>query len=233
MFHQFSSSYSHVPLTLPSGDTARPGKILCIGRNYGAHVREMDDVADLPTEPVVFLKPSTALIPSGGTVILPSQSTEVHHELELVVVIGEGGRHIPETEALNHVAAYALGLDLTARDLQAKAKADKGPWSIAKGFDTFAPLGRLTPASEITDPQALTIELKVNGEVQQHGKTAQMIFPVAGLVSYLSSVFTLEQGDLIYTGTPEGVGPIHDGDVLEATGTGLKALLVNVVAEST
>lgn len=232
MFHQFSSSYSHVPLTLPSGYTVRPGKILCIGRNYGAHVREMGDVADLPTEPVVFLKPSTALIPSGGTVILPSQSNEVHHELELVVVIGEGGRHIPETEALNHVVAYALGLDLTARDLQAKAKADKGPWSIAKGFDTFAPLGPLTPASEITDPQSLTIELKVNGEVRQHGKTAQMIFPVAGLVSYLSSVFTLEKGDLIYTGTPEGVGPIRDGDMLEAIGVRLKPLRVNVIAES-
>ena len=219
-------------LNLPSGHTVRPGKILCIGRNYAAHLREMGDVADLPVEPVVFLKPSTALIPSGGTVILPSQSNEVHHELELVVVIGEGGRHIPETEALNHVAGYALGLDVTARDLQAISKANEGPWSIAKGFDTFAPLGPLTPASNISDPQSLTIELKVNGEVRQHGSTAHMIFPVARLVSFLSSVFTLEKGDLIYTGTPEGVGPIKDGDVLEATGTGLGPLRVNVVAES-
>ena len=220
-------------ITLPSGESVRPGKILCIGRNYAAHVREMGDVADLPTEPVVFLKPSTALIPDGGTIVLPRRSDDVHHELELVVVIGEGGKHIAELDALDHVAAYALGLDLTARDLQAKAKANKGPWSIAKGFDTFAPLGPLTPASEITDPQSLTIELKVNGEVRQHGTTADMIFPVAELISYVSSVFTLEKGDLIYTGTPEGVGPIHDGDVLEATGTGLKPLRVNVALEST
>ena len=219
-------------ITLPSGESVRPGKILCIGRNYAAHVREMGDVADLPAEPVVFLKPSTALIPDGGTVVLPRQSNDVHHELELVVVLGEGGRHIAESEALNHVAAYALGLDLTARDLQAKAKANTGPWSIAKGFDTFAPLGPLTPASEITDPQAATIELKVNGEIRQHGSTAHMIFPVAKLISYLSSIFTLEPGDLIYTGTPEGVGPIRDGDVLEATGEGLKPLRVNVIAES-
>ena len=218
-------------LTLPSGESILPGKLLCIGRNYAAHVREMGDVADLPTEPVVFLKPSTALIPSAGTVVLPHQSNDVHHELELVAVIGEGGRHIAESEALNHVAAYALGLDLTARDLQAKSKANKGPWSIAKGFDTFAPLGPLTAASEITDPQSLTIELKVNGEARQHGSTAHMIFPVARLISFLSSVFTLEKGDLIYTGTPEGVGPIRDGDVLEATGAGLKPLCVDVVAE--
>jgi 2-keto-4-pentenoate hydratase/2-oxohepta-3-ene-1,7-dioic acid hydratase in catechol pathway len=218
-------------VTLPSGEAVRPGKLLCIGRNYAAHVREMGDVADLPAAPVVFLKPSTALVPSGGTVVLPRQSADVHHELELVAVIGARGRHIAEADALRHVAAYALGLDLTARDLQAQAKASKGPWSVAKGFDTFAPLGPLTPASEIADPQALTIELRVNGDVRQHGTTAHMIFPIARLVSYLSSVFTLEPGDLIYTGTPEGVGPIRDGDRLEAMGTGLKPLTVTARAE--
>ena len=218
-------------LTLPSGESVRPGKLLCIGRNYAAHVREMGDVADLPTEPIVFLKPSSALLPSGGTVVLPRQSEDVHHELELVAVIGMGGRHIAEADALNHVAAYALGLDLTARDLQAKAKANKGPWSIAKGFDTFAPLGPLTPASAIADPQALTIALTINGEVRQQGTTDHMIFPVARLVSFLSGVFTLEPGDLIYTGTPEGVGPLAGGDRLEATGTGLEPLTVSVRRE--
>ncbi len=218
-------------ISLPSGEVIRPGKILCIGRNYAEHVREMGDVADLPTEPVVFLKPSTALVFGGGTVVLPRQSTDIHHELEVVVVIGEGGRHVSEADALNHVAAYALGLDLTARDLQAKSKANKGPWSIAKGFDTFAPLGPLTAPSEIADPQNLTIELKVNGDVRQRGTTDHMIFPVTKLISYLSSVFTLETGDLIYTGTPEGVGPIHDGDVLEATGTGMQPLKVTVWRE--
>src|SRR5690606_41917506 len=165
-------------LTLPSGERVRPGKLLCIGRNYAAHVREMGDVADLPTEPVVFLKPSTALVADGGRVVLPRQSADVQHELELVAVIGEGGRHVAEADALGHVAAYALGLDLTARDLQARAKASKGPWSVAKGFDTFAPLGPLTPASEIADPQTLTIRLAVNGETRQEGTTDRMIFPV-------------------------------------------------------
>ncbi len=163
--------------------------------------------------------------------MLPSQSEDVHHELELVVVIGDGGRHILEAEVMNHVAGFALGLDLTARDIQARSKANKGPWSIAKGFDTFAPLGPITPASEIVDPQSLTIQLNVNGEVRQKGTTDHMIFPVAKLISFLSSVFTLETGDLIYTGTPEGVGPIHEGDMLEATGTGLQPLRVTVAAE--
>ena len=214
-------------LTVPGfPEPVRPGKLLCIGRNYAEHVREMGDVADLPTEPVVFLKPSTALIPSGGTIVLPRQSADVHHELEVVAVIGTSGRHIAEADALGHVAAYALGLDLTARDLQARAKAAKGPWSVAKGFDTFAPLGPLTPAAEIGDPQTLEIELAINGAVRQRGTTAHMIFSVARIVSYLSSVFTLEPGDLLFAGTPEGVGPVHDGDRLEATGAGLHPLVV-------
>lgn len=220
-----------VILTLPDGTAVRPGKLLCIGRNYAAHVREMGDVADLPAEPVVFLKPATALVATGGTVVLPRQSADVHHEVEFVVVMGKGGKHIAESRALGHVAAYALGLDLTARDLQAKAKAEKGPWSVAKGFDTFAPLGPLTPAEQVPDPQALTIALRVNDELRQEDTTDHMIFPVARLIAYLSSVFTLEPGDLLYTGTPEGVGPVRPGDRLEATGTGLAPLVVSAVAE--
>ena len=205
-------------LTLPDGRAVRPGKILCIGRNYAEHVREMGDVAAPPAEPVVFLKPSTALLADGGTVVLPRQSQDVHHELELVAVVGTAGRHIAEGDALAHVGGYALGLDLTARDLQAAAKAAKGPWSIAKGFDTFAPLGPLFPADALGDPQAVTVELAVNGETRQAGTTADMLFPLARLVAFLSTVFTLEPGDLIFTGTPAGVGPVRDGDVLTATG---------------
>ena len=216
-------------LSLPDGREVRPGKILCIGRNYAAHVAEMGDVSE--AEPVVFLKPSTALVASEGEVVLPRQSDDVHHELELVAVIGTGGRHIAEAEALGHVAAYALGLDLTARDLQAQAKAQKGPWSIAKGFDTFAPLGPLTPADQIPDPQALEIALAIDGETRQRGTTDHMVFSVARIVSFLSSVFTLEPGDLVYTGTPEGVGPVHDGQRLEATGSGLEPLVVTVRRE--
>ena len=183
-------------------------------------------------EPVVFLKPSTALIADGSEIVLPRQSHDVHHELELVAVIGMGGRHIAEADALSHIAAYALGLDLTARDLQAEAKATKGPWSIAKGFDTFAPLGPLLPASAISDPQAVRITLSVNGETRQDGTTADMLTPVARLVAFVSSVFTLEPGDLLYTGTPAGVGPVRAGDRLVATGShGLPTLTVTARAE--
>ena len=213
-------------LTLPDGRTVRPGKVLCIGRNYAAHVAEMGDVSD--AVPVAFLKPTTALVASGGEVVLPRQSQDVHHELELVAVVGAGGKDVAEADALGHVAAYALGLDLTARDVQAEAKANKGPWSVAKGFDTFAPLGPLAAAADVGDPQALEIALAVNGETRQRGTTDHMVFSVARIVAYLSSVFTLEPGDLIYTGTPEGVGPIADGDRLEATGTNLPPLTVTV-----
>jgi 2-keto-4-pentenoate hydratase/2-oxohepta-3-ene-1,7-dioic acid hydratase in catechol pathway len=219
-------------ITLPDGRTLHPGKVLCIGRNYAAHVKEMGDVEAPPAEPVVFLKPSTALVATGGEVVLPRQSADVHHELELVAVIGTGGRHIAEADALAHVAAYALGLDLTARDLQAQSKASKGPWSIAKGFDTFAPLGPLAPADAVGDPQAVEIALTINGEERQRGTTDRMLFSVARIVSFLSSVFTLEPGDLVYTGTPEGVGPVRDGDVLVCTGTGLPPLTVTARAEA-
>lgn len=219
-------------ITLPDGPTLRPGKILCIGRNYAEHVREMGDVADLPEEPVVFLKPSTALVGSGEAVVIPGLSREVHHEVEIVLVIGTRGRHIPEQQAMAHVAAYALGLDMTARDLQARAKAAKGPWAVAKGFDTFAPLGPLTPARRVRQPEAIELELRVNGALRQRGTTRDLIFPFAYLVHYLSQIFTLEPGDLIYTGTPEGVGPVAPGDVLEASATGLEPLTVTVRAET-
>ena len=217
-------------LTLPDGREVRPGKILCIGRNYADHVREMGDVQGLPSEPVVFLKPPSALVADGGTIELPRQSQDVHHEVELVAVIGTGGKDIAEADALDHVAGYALGLDLTARDLQRKAKDAGKPWSVAKGFDTFAPLGPIAAADDLGDVQALGIELKVNGEVRQAGNTGQMLFPIARLVALLSEVFTLEPGDLIYTGTPEGVGPVRDGDVLEATGDGLPPLTMTARA---
>lgn len=216
-------------LTLPDGRDLRPGKVLCIGRNYVAHVIEMGGREG--DEPVVFLKPSTALVEDGGTLVLPRQSAEIHHEVELVAVIGTGGKDIAEADALGHVAAYALGLDMTARDLQAEAKKGGKPWSVAKGFDTFAPLGPLVDAAEVPDPQAIDITLTIDGAVRQHGSTALMAFSVARIVAYLSSVFTLEPGDLIYTGTPEGVGPVHDGETLVATGTGLPTLTVTARRE--
>jgi len=214
-------------ITLPQhSDPLHVGKLLCIGRNYADHAAEMK--SDVPDEPMVFLKPASALIRAGGTVQLRPQSQEVHHEVELVAVIGKEGKNIPEDEALDHVAAYAVGLDMTARDLQAKAKERRHPWSVAKGFDTFAPLGPLTPAAEIEDPQDLTIRLSVNGNVRQEASTERLIFPVRTLVHYCSQIFTLTPGDLLYTGTPSGVGPVEDGDELEATATGIDPLRVSV-----
>lgn len=214
-------------ITLPaSGRSVSTGKLLCIGRNYADHAAELD--RDLPDDPMVFLKPATAVIRSGSPVQLPPQSQNVHHEIELVVVIGTEGRHIPEQKALEHVAAYAVGLDITARDLQEQAREKRHPWSVAKGFDTFAPLGPLTPADEVDDPQDLSLRLHLNGEKQQAASTRDMIFPVAELVHYCSQIFTLEPGDLLYTGTPSGVGPIHDGDVLEAQADGCEPLRVPV-----
>ena len=208
-----------------SGPT-KPGKLLCIGRNYAAHAAEMKSA--VPSKPMVFLKPSTALIPSGGSIIIPDASKDVHHEVELVVAIGADGRNIAPEDALGHVAAYAVGLDMTARDIQAAAKEKGHPWSVAKGFDTFAPIGVFVPASSISDPQALDIKLEINGIVRQEGNTSDMIFPIADLIAYCSTIFSLEAGDLIYTGTPEGVGPVAVGDSLVATLEGCPPLTVSV-----
>jgi 2-keto-4-pentenoate hydratase/2-oxohepta-3-ene-1,7-dioic acid hydratase in catechol pathway len=214
-------------ITLPdSRRSLSVGKLLCIGRNYAEHADEMK--SDVPDKPMVFLKPASAIIRSGDTVRLPPQSQDVHHEVELVAVIGTGGRDIPEADALDHVAAYGVGLDVTARDLQAEAKENRHPWSVAKGFDTFAPLGPLASADTVGDPQALTLRLQVNGETRQAASTHHMIFPVAELVHYCSQIFTLDPGDLLYTGTPSGVGPIEAGDELEATATGCEPLRVQV-----
>ncbi|PSQ83370.1 MAG: isomerase/hydrolase [Bacteroidetes bacterium QH_2_63_10] len=206
------------------------GKLLCIGRNYADHAAEME--REVPDEPMVFLKPASALIRTEGTVRLPPQSREVHHEVELVAVLGKKGKHIPRTDALDHVAAYAVGVDMTARDLQTKAKEKRHPWSVAKGFDTFAPLGPLTPTAAIEDPQDLIIRLSVNGKIRQEASTERLIFPVQELVHYCSQIFTLMPGDLLYTGTPSGVGPVEDGDELEASATGIDSLRVAVSRSS-
>ena len=214
-------------ITLPTTGASLPiGKLLCIGRNYADHAAEME--RDVPDEPMVFLKPATAVVRSGGTVRLPPQSQNVHHEIELVAVIGTEGRNLSAATALDHVAGYAVGLDMTARDLQDEAKAQRHPWSVAKGFDTFAPLGPLVSAEAVGDPQALTLRLRRNGVTQQEASTEDMIFSVAELVAYCSQIFTLTPGDLLYTGTPSGVGPVDDGDTLEATATGIEPLTVSV-----
>ena len=196
-----------------------PRKIICIGLNYADHARETG--AAIPEEPVVFNKFPTTLRAHGQEIVLPAVSDKVDYEAELVAVIGEGGRDIPREAALAHVAGYTCGHDVSARDWQ-KGKPG-GQWLLGKTFDTFAPLGpELVTADEIDDPGNLTIQLRLNGEVMQDSNTKHFIFPVDYLVSYLSRVCTLEPGDLIFTGTPPGVGVARNpprflsaGDIVE------------------
>ena len=213
-------------IELPSGSRVRPGKLVCVGRNYALHAAEMK--SEVPQQPILFLKPSTALVRSGANIVIPKMSGEVHHEVELVLVIGKRVRSVPESEAMSCVEGYALGLDVTARDLQAEAKKGGKPWAVAKGFDTFAPLGDIVAAERIADLNDLDIRLTRNGDVVQSGNTGDMIFSPAYLIHYISQIFTLEPGDLIFTGTPEGIGPVKAGDVLEATADGLPTLAVRV-----
>jgi 2-keto-4-pentenoate hydratase/2-oxohepta-3-ene-1,7-dioic acid hydratase in catechol pathway len=209
-----------------SGERIRPGKLVCVGRNYAKHAEEMK--SEVLPEPMLFLKPSTALVASGGTVVIPPMTKDVHHEVELVVAIGRKASRVNLDDATTCIGGYAVGLDMTARDLQAEAKKGGRPWSVAKGFDTFAPIGEFVAPEDVPDPSALAIELRLNDRIVQSGSTKDMIFSPTFLVHYASHIFTLERGDLIYTGTPEGVGPVSDGDVLVATVAGLPRLTVSV-----
>ncbi|MCS7083195.1 MAG: fumarylacetoacetate hydrolase family protein [Bacteroidetes bacterium] len=201
------------------------GTIFCIGRNYAEHAREMR--AEVPEAPIVFLKPVTALC-TDGQVWYPPQTQELHHEVELVVLLGRSGQDIPEQEALAYVAGYGVGIDFTARDLQEKAKRKGHPWALAKGFDSFAPVSRFVRAERVPDPHALRLQLWVNGELRQSGYTGDMLYSIPRLIAYLSSIFTLQAGDLLFTGTPAGVGPVRPGDELWAVLEGLAELRVQV-----
>ena len=198
-----------------AGRRVRPGKILCVVRNYAAHARESG--AAVPQTPVFFLKPITALIPSGGTVLLPPESARVEVECELAVVLSGGGRDIPPTEAVGHILGYAVFFDITARDLQAKAKQEGLPWTTAKGFDTFAPISDVARASRVPEPMSLGITLTGNGEVWQDGTTRDMVHRIPDLVHHASRVMSLEKGDVLATGTPAGVHVIQPGDMLVGT----------------
>ena len=207
-----------------TGDRLRVGKILAVGRNYAAHNREMG--TDERTPPVLFLKPPSAIVHDGGTVVLPRDLGAVHHEVELVAVIGTSGRAIEPAAALDHVLGFSVGIDLTLRDLQNEAKSRGEPWDLAKGFDGAAPLSTVVPRERAGDPAALSLTLDVNGEVRQDGSTAQMLHGVAELVAFASRLITLERGDLLFTGTPEGVGPVVPGDVVRARLSDLASVTV-------
>ena len=196
------------------GERIPVGKILAVGRNYADHVAEMN--APRGGGPVLFLKPPSALLHDGGTVALPRGGGAVHHEVELVVVIGRRGRAIAMERAVEHVLGYAVGLDLTLRDVQSEAKRRGEPWSVAKGFDGSAPISAVVPREGVGDGSGLELTLSVNGERVQRGNTSDMLHPVAELIALASRWLTLERGDLIFTGTPAGVGPVAAGDRLEA-----------------
>jgi len=209
-----------------TGELLQVGKIMAIGRNYAAHVAEMGAPRGGP--PIVFLKPATALIHDGDRIRLPEGAGEVHHEVELVAVIGRSCKGISAEDALDHVLGYAVGLDMTLREVQGRAKKRGEPWSLSKGFDGSAPISSVVRREEIGDGSGLAIRLEINGEVRQEGDTSLMLRSVAELVSYASTWITLERGDLIYTGTPEGVGAVHPGDRLEATIDRIGRLRVSV-----
>jgi 5-carboxymethyl-2-hydroxymuconate isomerase len=206
---------SHPHFTFTDGSTLEAGTIFGIGKNYAAHAREMG--GEVPASPMVFLKPPAALLADGGTVVCPAFSTNLHYEVEMVVVIGEDCADVPASKAASVIAGYGLGIDMTLRDVQAAAKQDGSPWAVAKGFRTSAPISRIIPASLFSSIPDFTLDLAVNGTTRQQSSTTYMERSVAVLVEYLSAVFTLRKGDCIYTGTPEGVGRVVAGDVVTAT----------------
>jgi len=198
----------------------RPSKILCVGRNYAAHAKELGN--EVPKEPLLFLKPPSAIVGPEGAVILPPESERVEHEAELGVVVGKRAHRVAPADALSYVFGYTIVCDVTARDLQRKDV----QFTRAKGFDTFCPVGPWIETD--LDPRDVEVACVVSGAPRQKGRTSQMVFDVATLVSAMSHVMTLEPGDLLVTGTPEGVGPLVDGDTLVVTIEGIGALELRV-----
>ncbi|HBX66230.1 MAG: isomerase/hydrolase [Balneola sp.] len=201
--------------------------IYCIGRNYAQHAKEMGSA--IPKVPLVFLKPLGTICHNDATISIPPHSNDVHYEAEIVIAISKEGKNISHGSAMDHVGGYGVGIDFTARDIQSISKKQGQPWTIAKGFDNFAPISSFVPFSEINNPDDLDIKLFQNGFVKQHGNSSEMIFPVPNLINFLSGIFTLYPGDLIFTGTPEGVGPVASGDKLEVLlDNGITTLTVNI-----
>ncbi len=190
----------------------RCGKLVCIGQNYREHAKELD--LPVPTEPVIFLKPSSALIGNGDTILVPDVG-RVDHEVELALIIGRKAKNVRADEAYHHIGCLAVFNDVTARDVQFKAKKAGQPWALSKGMDTFAVMSEPMRIDEAPDIHALDLELRVNGHLKQKGNTSDMVFSPEQLIEYISRFMTLDPGDVIATGTPPGVGPIKPGDVVE------------------
>ncbi|MEZ4458771.1 MAG: fumarylacetoacetate hydrolase family protein [bacterium] len=195
-----------------------PSKIVCIGLNYKLHAEEQGK--PIPEEPLIFLKATSALLPNHGTILLPPQSEEVHHEAELAIIIGSRACRVAKEDALEHVLGYTCANDVTARDIQRQLKR----YTVAKGFDTFCPLGPAMVPATHWQPEGKRITCRINGEVKQEGTFDDMIFDIATCISYISHIMTLEPGDVILTGTPAGVGPLSDGDIVEVEIEGIGTL---------
>jgi fumarylpyruvate hydrolase len=202
-------------------------RVFCVGRNYAAHAREMGHDPDREP-PFFFTKPADALVIGGGTIAYPPATKDLHHEVELVVAIGKGGANIPQERALDHVFGYAVGIDLTRRDLQAEAKKLARPWDMAKAFDRSAPISALRPAARIGHPERNPIRLAVNGRVRQESTLAHHIWSVPETIAYLSGLIELAPGDLIFMGTPEGVAAVGRGDRMDASIEGVGELQVTL-----
>lgn len=202
-------------------------RVYCVGRNYAEHAIEMGH--DPSKEPPFFFQKNPDNVVTDGAFPYPSKSSDVHHEIEMVVALSKGGSNIPVESALDHVFGYGVGLDMTRRDLQGEAKKLGRPWEVGKAFEASAPCGPLVPASEIGHPTEGEVSLKVNGEVRQTGNLNQLIWKVPEMISYLSGLFTLQPGDIIMTGTPAGVGAVVRGDVLEGYVEGVGKIEIRVV----
>ncbi len=203
------------------------GKIVCLARNYAEHARELGN--ETPAAPVLFIKPASSVISDGDSVRIPSYSQECHYEVELAVLIGKRCRAVSVDSALEFVAGYGVGIDMTLRDVQSQLKAKGFPWEIAKGFDTACPLSDFVPSESVADPHALSLKLSVNGEIRQDGTSSDMIHRVAQTVAHISAIFTLEPGDVILTGTPAGVGQVVAGDIMTAEIESVGKLTIPVV----
>ena len=201
-------------------------RIYCVGRNYAAHAREMGFDPDREP-PFFFTKPADAIVPDGSVLDYPMATENLHHEIELVVAIGAGGANIAEEMALEHVYGYAVGLDMTRRDRQIAAREKGRPWCVGKAFDHSAPISEIRPAAEIGHPSNARIWLDVNGETRQDSNLTHLIWNVPETIAYLSGLFQLEPGDLIYSGTPEGVGAVGSGDKLSGGVDGVGTLGVS------
>jgi fumarylpyruvate hydrolase len=226
----FAFTPSPVPSVAITGSHQRfpVHRIYCVGRNYADHAREMG--TDPKTEPpVFFMKPPDAVTPSGAEVPFPPRTANFHHEIELVVAIGRSGSHISVDDALDHVFGYAVGVDLTRRDLQQAARKRGEPWEIGKAFDCSAPIGAIRPAAQGHVSRG-RIWLSVNDELRQQADVADMIWGVPEIIAALSDLFELQPGDLIYTGTPAGVGPLRLGDRIEGGIEGLEGLSNTIIA---